>query len=82
LDEDAVIQAARETERVCVVEEHAAVGGLSDAVARCLVGRTDRHVRFLTLDIPGLLARHSVGSQSHLKEAAGLVASSIVEALL
>jgi len=72
LDEEAIGQAADETALLCVVEEHGVVGGLSDAVARCLVGQRMCNVRFLTLDTEALITHPVVGSQSYLMARSGL----------
>jgi transketolase len=77
LDESALNEAARDTGLVCVVEEHHRVGGLSDAVARCLAGSPACRVRFLTLDTGELIAQHAVGSQTYLTGRFGLSAVSI-----
>jgi transketolase len=72
LDEDAVRHAATTTRLVCVVEEHHHTGGLSDAIARCLLGQANCIVRFMALDTAALLARHEAGHQSYLLAQAGL----------
>jgi transketolase len=72
LDEEAVRHAAAKTRLVCVVEEHHHTGGLSDAIARCLLGQADCIVRFMTLDTAALLTRHEAGHQSYLLAQSGL----------
>lgn len=82
LDESAVRRAATTTALVCVVEEHGRVGGLSDGVARCLAATPASAGRFLTLDVPAMLATASVGSQSYLTARAGLSADAICDRVL
>ena len=77
LDEHAVREAARETRLICVVEEHHEIGGLSDAVARCLAGQNDCPVRFITIDTTKLLADGAVGGQPYLTSRSGISACAI-----
>jgi transketolase len=77
LDETAVRQAAETTRLLCVVEEHHSIGGLSDAVARGLVGSRSCPIHFLTLDTEALLSSKVIASQSSLLEQAGLSAEGI-----
>jgi transketolase len=73
LDEASVLEAARSTGLLCVVEEHGEIGGLSDAVARCLVEHGQAcECHFLTLNVQSMLKNKVVGGQSYLNALAGL----------
>ncbi len=82
LDESAVRAAARDTGLVCVVEEHGPIGGLGDAVARCLAGRGGAPVCFLCVDTEALLASGQVGSQAYLAARSGLSPEAIRDRVL
>ncbi|MHB8469197.1 MAG: transketolase family protein [Gaiellaceae bacterium] len=71
LDAAAITAACRETELVCVVEEHGDAGGLSDAVARVLAETGGCRGVFLTVDVAALFGS-AVGSQRYLADRAGL----------
>lgn len=71
-DIDALRRAAAETALLAVVEEHHAVGGLGDAVARALAGQAHPPIRFFSLHTESLLAGPHVGSQEYLLDQAGL----------
>jgi len=75
LDVEAVSNAARETRLLVTIEEHGEVGGLADAVARCLQER-DSKCAFMSLSISG--ERDLIGSQAYLLERAGLSVEKIV----
>lgn len=80
LDEEAVRLAARETRLICVIEEHHRTGGLSDSVARCVVGETDRCLlRFCTLDTARILEETQTGTQDYLLDRFGLSGPKICE---
>jgi transketolase len=73
LDEECVLEAANTTGLLCVVEEHGEIGGLSDAVARCLVEhRQACESHFLTLNVQSMSKDKVVGGQSYLNTLAGL----------
>src|SRR5436853_1160058 len=76
LDVNALCDAARATRLLAVIEEHGEVGGLCDAVARCLIERAIK-CAFVSFSISG--ERGLVGSQSYLLERAGLSAGKISE---
>lgn len=78
LDVNAVREAARVTRLLAVIEEHAEVGGLADAVARCLVERAVG-CAFISFNVPD--ESGAVGSQSYLLEHAGLSAEKIAARL-
>jgi transketolase len=82
LDAPAVVEAAAQTGLICVVEEHGAVGGLADAVARALVGRCSSRIIFLNVDTESLLAAHTVGDQAYLTARCGLSAEGIARTVL
>lgn len=80
-DQSAVLDAARTTGGIVTVEEHVAVGGLGSAVLEALADEQAWPRRFRRLALaPDTWA--GVGSQSHLRELAGLDASSIAAALI
>ncbi len=73
LDQESIRRAAARAPLVCVLEEHGESGGLSDAVARCLVSVPGAaRVRFISLDMLELWERGAVGSQAYLCGLAGL----------
>ena len=74
LDVKALSDAASTTRLLVTLEEHGEVGGLADAVARCLVERAIK-CAFASFSIP--VERDLVGSQSYLLERAGLSAERI-----
>ncbi|MCR4411783.1 MAG: hypothetical protein NUV77_05075 [Thermoguttaceae bacterium] len=82
LDEAAVCAAARETGLVGVVEEHGPIGGLADAVARCLAGHDGAPVCSFCVDTEALLARGEVGSQAYLATQSGLSPEAIRDRVL
>ena len=69
LDMKAVCDAAQATRLLAVLEEHGEIGGLADAVARCLAERA-MQCAFTSFSIS--IERDLVGSQSYLLERAGL----------
>jgi len=69
LDVKALAEAANATRLLAVIEEHGEVGGLADAVARCLAERAIK-CAFTAFTISA--ERDLVGSQSYLLERAGL----------
>jgi transketolase len=83
LDVKALSDAASTTRLLVTLEEHGEVGGLADAVARCLVERAIK-CAFISFTISG--ERALVGSQSYLLEQAGLsterIAARIEELLM
>lgn len=82
LDVGALRRAAAETALLAVVEEHHAVGGLSDAVARALAGGLSVPVRFFALDGPSLAAGQQIGNQDYLLDLAGLSPHALCESVL
>ncbi|HYZ85785.1 MAG TPA: transketolase C-terminal domain-containing protein [Bryobacteraceae bacterium] len=84
IDGVAILRAARETHALFVVEEHHAIGGLSDAVARVLVEgeAAGSRVCFLTLDIEAMRGGGFVASQATLAGRFGLSADGICRAVI
>ena len=74
LDVKALSDAASTTRLLVTLEEHGEVGGLADAVARCLVERAIK-CAFASFSIS--VERDLVGSQSYLLERAGMSAKKI-----
>jgi transketolase len=70
LDEEAVLEAARETPAVITVEEHSVTGGLGAAVADVLAGSGLRLPRFRKFGLPDEIS-HAVGSQAYLRRRCG-----------
>jgi transketolase len=70
LDEEAVVQAARETCVVVTVEEHSVTGGLGSAVADVLAASGLRLPRFHKFGVPDRVY-HAVGGQEFLRRMAG-----------
>jgi len=80
LDETALEAAARETGGIVTIEEHSIHGGLGGAIAEALLDAGAAPGFFLRF---GLRTFSSiVGSQSYLRKAYGLDASSIADAVL
>ncbi len=77
IDTAAIMSAASDCGLVCVVEEHGLVGGLADAVARCLAGVSSASVRYLTLDTDRLVQEAAAGSQGQLLAKHALTAQRI-----
>ncbi|MCY2987497.1 MAG: transketolase [Planctomycetota bacterium] len=82
LDVDALQAAAGCTRLICVLEEHGSVGGLSDAVARSLVGHTPCRLHFVTVDTPWLLQSRRIGSQAYLAKRLGFTVDAITRQVL
>jgi transketolase len=76
LDVKAVCDAASATRLLAVIEEHGEIGGLADAVARCLIERAMK-CAFVSFSVS--VEEGLVGSQSYLLERAGLSAEKISE---
>ncbi len=81
LDEEAVLEAARETSAIFTVEEHSIVGGLGSAVAEVLAEGCRVPVRFRRLGIPAKFSSE-VGSQQYLRALYKLDAQGIAEQVL
>lgn len=76
LDEAGIRAVAARTPLLCVIEEHSETGGLSDAVARCLLGMNTA-VEFVAVDTEALLRSQGFGSHSYLAARSGLAADRI-----
>lgn len=81
LDEEAVLEAARETRCLFTVEEHGIVGGLGGAVAELLAEADDVRAAFKRLGVPPRFSPR-VGTQEYLLTENGLDADSISLAVL
>ena len=75
IDADTLRRCARETGRLITVEDHYAVGGLGDAVARAVAGDTARVTRLAVPEIP------RSGTPDQLLDVYGLSARRIAEAV-
>lgn len=82
LDCQALRTAAARTGLLCVIEEHHAVGGLGDAVARALAGGPPTSLRFYAVDSQELATSGQVGNQTYLLDRAGLAPSALCESVL
>ncbi|HEX8845316.1 MAG TPA: transketolase C-terminal domain-containing protein [Pyrinomonadaceae bacterium] len=80
LDVQAVSDAARSTRLLCAIEEHGEIGGLSDAIARCLAEQSLK-CAFLAFNI-SVEAGSMIGSQSYLLDRAGLSAEGISQRIV
>ncbi len=81
LDTQAVESAARATRLLCVVEEHSEMGGLADAVARCLALEPNRKSRLVPINIPVADDNYDLGSQAYMTTRVGLSPAGISEHL-
>ena len=75
IDADTLRRCARETGRLITVEDHYAVGGLGDAVARAVAGDAARVTRLAVREIP------RSGTPDQLLDVYGLSARRIAEAV-
>ena len=71
LDEEAVLQAARETNAIFTIEEHSVIGGLGGAVSEVLMERSQRPITFKRIGLNSMFASR-VGSQDYLRAEYGL----------
>ncbi len=65
---------------VATVEEHSVIGGLGEAVARCLLESVPQRVQFKTFGINDFY-NHEVGARAYLNKKSGLTADNIVQQL-
>jgi transketolase len=77
LDEEAVLQAARETNAIFTIEEHSVIGGLGGAVSEVLMEGSERRVRFKRIGLNSVFASR-IGSQDYLRAEYGLDTSGIL----
>jgi len=77
LDEEAVLQAARETNALFTIEEHSVIGGLGGAVSEVLMEGSERRVRFKRIGLNSVFASR-VGTQDYLRAEYGLDTSGIL----
>lgn len=80
LDTDAVLAAARETERIVTLEEHSIVGGLGTAVAEFLAELDEVKIPFRRLGMPSAFSPY-IGEQEYLLRKHGLSVDGVVEEL-
>jgi transketolase len=66
LDEEAVLAAARDTQRIVTIEEHSIIGGLGGAVAEVLCEAGVPNVRFLRIGLACSFGE-AVGDQHYLR---------------
>lgn len=77
LDEEIILQAARETRAILTVEEHSIMGGLGSAVAEVLAEHAEGLVRFKRMGLRGVFPE-GYGSYQDMKEMNGLSCKDIV----
>ncbi len=77
LDEETIVEAARECKAMITVEENALMGGFGSAVLECLADHRIALERFARLGLPDRFIEH--GAQSILRENLGLTASNLAE---
>jgi transketolase len=80
LDEESVLNAARETQAVVTIEEHSCVGGLGGAVAELLAESGLRRIRFKRCALPSAFIS-LVGSQEYLRAQYGLSEDGILNTI-
>lgn len=80
LDEEAVLEAARETAAIFTIEEHSIMGGLGGAVAEILAEATGPKVLFKRLGLPPVFPE-VIGKQSFMHELFGLTPDAIAKAV-
>jgi transketolase len=76
LDEELILQAARETRAVLTVEEHSIIGGLGGAVAETLAEAELSGVKFRRMGLKGVFAE-GYGTYEEMKEQNGLSSAHI-----
>ena len=77
LDDETVLQAARETKALLTVEEHSQIGGLGSAVAEALFEAKDCRILCAKIALPSEFSKH-VGDQDYLRSMHGLSIENIV----
>jgi transketolase len=77
LDEEALLNAVRETSAILTIEEHSVVGGLGGAVAEMLA-ESEMRVPFKRIGVPSAFPGKT-GSQDYLLEQFGMTAPQIAE---
>lgn len=82
LDQGAIRGAAARSAVMCVIEEHHAIGGLGDAVARALANGPPTPLLFVCLDSAVLASGAGVGTPSHLLDQAGFSPQAVGESVL
>lgn len=80
LDEEAILQAARDTAAIFTVEEHSILGGLGGAVSEVLMESQQRPRRFRRIGLKGAFSS-TVGDQAYLQAQYGLDASGIADSV-
>jgi transketolase len=80
LDNNAVLDAARETGAIVTLEEHSVIGGLGSSVAEVLAEAGQVTVPFKRIGLPSSFSPH-VGSQECLRAKHGLTEESIMRCL-
>lgn len=71
LDHQIILDAAAETKRLLVIEEHSILGGLGGAIAEILMEQHDEPLKFKRMGLPGTFA-HGYGSVADLRQKNGL----------
>lgn len=80
LDEESIIELARETNAILTVEEHQIAGGMGSAVAECLAKNYPVHIEFVGVEdkfgqsgTPAELIKHYGMGEEHIREAVAKV---------
>lgn len=80
LDEEAIVEFARETGAIVTVEEHQIRGGMGSAVAECLAKNHPTHIEFVGVEdkfgqsgTPAELIKHYGMGEEHIREAVAKV---------
>lgn len=80
LDENAIIQLAKETDAIVTVEEHQVAGGMGSAVAECLAKSYPTHIEFVGVEnkfgqsgTPAELIKHYGMGEEHIRGAVAKV---------
>ncbi len=81
LDNNAVLEAASETQAIVTLEEHSVIGGLGSAVAEVLSENVEVKVAFKRIGLPSAFSPH-VGCQEYLRAQHGLSEESIINSVI
>ena len=71
IDEEAILNAAKETKAIFTIEEHSIIGGLGGAVAEFLGEHSASKILFRRIGFPDQFCKE-IGSQKYLREKNGL----------
>lgn len=79
IDEDAVLKAAKETQKIITIEEHSIIGGLGGAVAE-IMAESEEHARLVRMGLKDAFAT-GYGNHDEIKEMNGLSVKNIIETI-